>query len=644
MTSANYFDTTILEKSDYMKKKEFKSSSKRVLDLMINSIYTNKEIFLRELLSNASDAIDKLYYRSLTDKSLNVDKSDLRITIEVDKDNRVLTITDNGCGMTSDELENNLGTIAESGSLKFKEENDGKNDAQIIGQFGVGFYSAFMVSKKVEVITKSVNDDTGYIWSSEGTDGYTIDKTNKESNGTIIKLYLKDDLEDENYSEFLEEYKIRGLVTKYSDYLRYPIMMDVENSRLKEGSDSEYETYKEETTLNSMIPLWKKSKKDITEEEYNNFYTNKFMDYEKPLKVIHTSVEGLASYKAILYIPSHAPFDYYNKEYKKGLQLYTNGVLIMDKCEELLPDYYSFVKGVVDSDDLILNISRETLQNDRHVKQIAKSLETKIHNELLSMLKEDKEKYKEFFKAFGNQIKFGVYNFYGADKDKLKDLLIFYSASKKDFITLDEYINGMKKKQEHIYYACGDSIEKIALIPQVEQVLNKKYDVLYLTDYVDEFALQMLQTYEEKPFKNVCSEDLDLDTKEEKKQIEEANTENKDILKAMKEALNDEVEDVKLTNKLVNHPVCLTSQGNVSVEMQKVLNAMPTDEKINAKLVLEINVNHPILEKLKKVYKKDKELFNDYAKVLYSQAKLIEGLALDNPTEISNIICDIISK
>ena len=627
-----------------MKKKEFKSSSKRVLDLMINSIYTNKEIFLRELLSNASDAIDKLYYRSLTDKNLNVDKSDLRITIEVDKDNRVLTINDNGCGMTSEELENNLGTIAESGSLRFKEENEGKDDVDIIGQFGVGFYSAFMVSSKVEVITKSIDSDTAYIWCSQGTDGYTIDKANKKDNGTTIKLYLKEDLEDESYSEFLEEYKIRGLVTKYSDYLRYPIMMEVENSRLKDGSDSEYETYREETTLNSMIPLWKKNKKDVTEEEYNNFYTNKFMDYEKPLKVIHTSVEGLASYTGVLYIPSHAPYDFYNKEYKKGLQLYTNGVLIMDKCEELLPDYYSFVKGVVDSDDLILNISRETLQNDRHVKQIAKSLETKIHNELLDMLKNDKESYKKFFKEFGNNIKFGVYNFYGVDKDKLKDLLIFYSASKKDYITLEEYVKNMKKKQEHIYYACGETVDKISLIPQVEQVLNKKYDVLYLTDYVDEFALQMLQAFDEKPFKNVCSEDLDLDTKEEKKQIEEANNENKDILSALKEALNNEVEEVKLTNKLVNHPVCLTSQGNVSVEMQKVLNAMPTEEKVSAKLVLEINANHPIIDKLKKVYKKDKDLFNDYAKVLYSQAKLIEGLSLDNPTEISNIICDIISK
>ncbi len=627
-----------------MKKKEFKSSSKRVLDLMINSIYTNKEIFLRELLSNASDAIDKLYYESLTNKNLNVDKKDLNIKIEVDKDNRILTITDSGCGMTEEELENNLGTIAESGSLRFKEENDGNDDAQIIGQFGVGFYSAFMVSKKVEVISKSINSDEAFIWSSEGTDGYTISKAKKNDNGTIIKLYLKEDLEDESYSEYLEEYKIRGLVTKYSDYIRYPIMMEVENSRLKAGSDSEYETYREEATLNSMIPLWKKNKKDISDEEYNNYYTNKFMDYEKPLKVIHTSVEGLASYKAILYVPSHAPFDYYNKEYKKGLQLYTNGVLIMDKCEELLPDYYSFVKGVVDSDDLILNISRETLQNDRHVKQIAKSLETKIHSELIDMLNNDKEKYKDFFKAFGNQIKFGVYNYYGADKDKLKDLLIFYSANKKDYITLDDYVKNMKKKQEHIYYACGDTIDKISLIPQVEQVLNKKYDVLYLTDYVDEFALQMLGSYEDKVFKNVCSEDLDLDTKEEKKKIEEANSDNKDILAAIKDALNNEVESVKLTNKLVNHPVCLTTEGNVSVEMQKVLNAMPTDEKINARLVLEINVNHPIFEKLKKVYKKDKELFNDYSKVLYSQAKLIEGLSLDNPTEISNIICNIISK
>ena len=627
-----------------MKRKEFKSSSKRVLDLMINSIYTNKEIFLRELLSNASDAIDKLYYRSLTDKKLNVDKKDLATRIEVDKDNKVLKVIDNGCGMTSDELENNLGTIAESGSLRFKEENNGDNDIDIIGQFGVGFYSAFMVSKKVEVITKSIDSDTAYIWSSEGTEGYTIDKINKNDNGTEIRLYLKDDIEDETYSEFLEEYKIRGLVTKYSDYLRYPILMEVENTKLKEGSDSEYETYKEETTLNSMIPLWKKDKKKITDDEYNNFYTNKFMDYEKPLKIVHTKVEGLASYSAILYIPSHAPYDYYNKEYKKGLQLYTNGVLIMDKCEELVPDYYSFVKGVVDSDDLILNISRETLQNDRHVKQIAKSLETKIHNELLDMLKDDKDKYKEFFKAFGNQIKFGVYNYYGADKDKLKDLLIFYSANKKDFITLEEYVKNMKKKQEHIYYACGDNVDKIALIPQVEQVLSKKYDVLYLTDYVDEFALQMLQNYDEKEFKNVCSEDLDLDTKEEKKIVEEANNDNKDLLEAIKDALNNEVEDVKLTNKLKNHPVCLTTEGNVSVEMQKVLNAMPIEDKVSAKLVLEININHPILEKLKKVYKKDKDLFKDYAKVLYSEARLIEGLALDNPTEISNIICDIISK
>ena len=627
-----------------MKKKEFKSSSKRVLDLMINSIYTNKEIFLRELLSNASDAIDKLYYESLTNKKIDVDKKDLSIRIEVDKDNRVLSIIDNGCGMTEEELENNLGTIAESGSLKFKEENDGKEDVEIIGQFGVGFYSAFMVSKKVEVLSKSIKSESAFLWSSEGTDGYTIVKANKNDNGTEIKLYLKDDLDDENYSEYLEEYKIRGLVTKYSDYIRYPILMEVENSRLKDGSEDEYETYKEEATLNSMIPLWKKNKKDITEEEYNNFYTNKFMDYEKPLKVIHTSVEGLASYKAMLYIPSHAPFDYYNKEYKKGLQLYTNGVLIMDKCEELVPDYYSFIKGVVDSDDLILNISRETLQNDRHVKQIAKSLETKIHNELLSILKEDRDNYKKFFKEFGNQIKFGVYNFYGADKDKLKDLLIFYSANKKDYITLDEYVNNMKKKQEHIYYACGETIDKISLIPQVEQVINKKYDVLYLTDYVDEFALQMLQQYNEKAFKNVCSEDLNLETKEEKKLIEQANEENKDLLSKLKEALNNEVEDVKLTNKLVNHPVCLTTEGNISVEMQKVLNAMPTDEKVNAHLILEINVNHPIFEKLKKVYKKDKDLFNNYAKVLYSQAKLIEGLSLDNPTEISNIICDILSK
>ena len=627
-----------------MKKKEFKSSSKRVLDLMINSIYTNREIFLRELLSNASDAIDKLYYQSLTDKSVDIEKEELRILIELDKDKRTLSIIDNGCGMSEQDLEENLGTIAESGSLRFKEENDGQKDVDIIGQFGVGFYSAFMVAKKVEVLSRNYASEDAYLWTSEGADGYTIEKKAKEEVGTKITLYLKDDSEDDNFSEYLEEYTIRNLVSKYSYYLRYPIMMEVENSQLKEGSDSEYETVKEMATLNSMVPLWKKDKNKITEDEYNNFYTGKFMDYENPLKVIHTTMEGLTTYKALLFIPSHAPYDYYNKEYKKGLQLYTNGVLIMDKCEELLPDYYSFVKGIVDSDDLMLNISRETLQNDKHVKQIAKSLETKIHSELLDMLKNDFEKYKEFFKAFGNQIKFGVYNLYGMNKDKLKDLLIFYSSTKKDYITLDDYVSNMKKDQTAIYYACGETIDKIDLMPQTEQVKKKKYDVLYLTDYVDEFALQMLKEYNEKEFKNVSDESLDLDSKKDKEKLKKVNEENSELLTFIKDALGGEVEEVRLTNKLVNHPVCLTTQGAVSVEMQKVLNAMPTDEKINAKLILEINENHEILNKLKLLFNDDKETLKSYAKVIYSQAKLIEGLSLDNPTEISNIICELLSK
>ena len=628
-----------------MKKKEFKSESKRILDLMVNSIYTNKEIFLRELLSNASDAIDKLYYNSLTDKSIKINKGDLGILIDVDKDKKVLTITDNGCGMNEDELESNLGTIAKSGSLQFKEENKNQKDVDIIGQFGVGFYSAFMVAKKVEVISKKYNEEEAYMWTAEGVDGYTLEKVNKDDAGTVIKLYLKDDTEDVKYSQYLEEYQIRSLIKKYSDYLRYPIKMNVENRKLKEGSKDEYETVTELTTLNSMVPLWKKDKKDITEEEYHNFYTSKFMDYESPLKVIHSNVEGLYSYKSLLFIPSKAPFDYYYKEYKKGLELYTSGVLIMEKCEDLIPDYYSFVKGVVDTDDLPLNISRETLQDDKHVSGIAKSLETKIHNELLDILKNDFEKYKTFFKAFGTQIKYGVYSFYGMNKDKLKDLLIFYSADKKDFITLDEYVNNKKANQKEIYYACGETVDRIDLMPQVEQVKNKKYDILYLTDYVDEFTLQALQNYNELPFKNVSDVSLDLDTKEEKETIKKANEDNKEILDFMKESLTGDVVDVRLTNKLSNHPVCLTTEGEVSVEMQKVINAMPnTEEKVNAKMILEINESHPIVDKIKKLFKSDKDELKKYTKILYSEARLIEGLSIDNPTEISNLICDLISK
>lgn len=626
-----------------MKKKEFKAESKRVLDLMINSIYTNREIFLRELLSNASDAIDKLYFKSLTDEKLNIKREDLKITLSVDPKERSLTITDTGCGMNESDLENNLGVIAESGSLKFKEENKDQQDVQIIGQFGVGFYSAFMVSKKVEVLSKKYDSDVAYLWESEGVSGYTIKEYPKDTIGTTIKLYLKDDTEDENYSDYLTEFKIRSLVKKYSDYIRYPIMMDVVTK--KENPETKKDEEVTETvTLNSMIPLWKKNKSDITLEEYNNFYEERFYDYEAPIKYIHTSVEGLVTYNALLYIPSHAPYDFYTKEYKKGLQLYTNGVLIMDKCEELLPDYYSFVKGVVDSDDLSLNISRETLQNDKNVKQIAKSLETKIHNELIDLLNNDFEIYKKFFKAFGNQIKFGIYNMYGLNKDKLKDLLIFYSANKKDFITLDEYVNNMKEDQKFIYYASGETVDRIDLLPQVEQIKNKGFDILYLTDYVDEFAIQALINYNEKEFKNVSDASLDFSTEEEKKELEELNKNSKDVLEFLKDTLKDNVVDVRLTNKLSNHPVCLTTEGEISVEMQKVINAMPTDEHINASLVLEINSKHPIVEKLNILFNNDKEELKKYAKILLAEAKLIEGLPVENPTEISNLVVELISK
>ena len=627
-----------------MKKKEFKSSSKRVLDLMINSIYTNKEIFLRELLSNASDAIDKLVFTSLTDSSVSVNRDDLKIVIEKDKDARILKISDNGIGMDEAELEHNLGTIAESGSLKFKEENKDQKDTSIIGQFGVGFYSAFMVAKKIEVISKKYNADKAYKWTSEGADGYTTQSCDKEDVGTTIILYLKDDTDDDNYSNYLEEYTIRSIVSKYSDYLKYPIMMEVENSRLKEGSKDEYETYKEMVTLNTMVPLWKKDKKDISEEEYNNFYSSRFSDMDKPLSVIHTSAEGLSSYKALLFIPSHAPYDYYYKEYKRGLELYTNGVLIMDKCEELVPEYYSFVKGVVDTDDLSLNISRETLQSDKHVLAIAKGLETKIHNELKDMLTNDFESYKKFFEAFGSQIKYGIYNMYGMNKDKLKDLLVFYSKDKGDLITLDEYVKNMKEGQENIYYASGESVSKIDGLPQVEQIKKKGFDILYLTNYLDEFVISVLREEKGKTFKSVSDSSLDLDTEEEKEANKKLNEDNKDMLAEIKDALGDEVTSVRFTNKLDSHPVCLTSEGEISVEMQKVINAMPTDENVKAKLVLEINEKHDIVKKLERLYKEDKDELKKYAKVLYSEARLIEGLSIDNPTEISNLICELIAK
>ncbi len=625
-------------------KKQFKAESKKLLNMMINSIYTNKEIFLRELISNSSDALDKIYYKSLTDNNIKIDKKDLKIRIERDTENRTLKIIDNGCGMTKEELENNLGTIAQSGSLTFKEENKDQTDVNIIGQFGVGFYSAFMVSKKVEVLSKSYNSDKAYIWISDGEDGYEIKEAKSETLGTTITLYLKDDTEDMNYSEYLDEYKIRSIIKKYSDYITYPIIMEVNNRVLKEGSDSEYEDKLEDETLNSQIPLWKKNKNNITEEEYNNFYQDKFFDYEKPLKVIHTNVEGQCSYNSILFIPSHAPYDFYTKEYEKGLQLYTNGVLIMEKCSDLLPDYFSFIRGIVDTQDLPLNISRETLQQDKNLKIIAKSIENKIKNELTNMLKNDFEEYKKFFKSFGTQIKFGIYNNYGIDKDKLKDLVLFYSSNKKELITLKEYVDDMKKDQKNIYYASGETIEKIDNLPQVEQVKQKEYDILYLTDYVDEFTIQALMEYEKKKFMNVSSSELDLETKEEKEKTESKNKEYSDIFNLMKESLDNQVTEIEFTNRLKNHPVCLTTKGNISVEMEKVINAMPTDEKIKASLILEINENHEIADKLKELYENDKEELKKYTKILYAQARLIEGLQIDNPTEISNLICEIMSK
>lgn len=624
--------------------KQFKAESKRLLDLMINSIYTNKEIFLRELLSNASDAIDKLYYQSLTDKSIKVNKKDLCIKIEIDKENRLLKIIDTGIGMNKEELENNLGMIAKSGSLQFKEENEKKKDVNIIGQFGVGFYSSFMVSDDVTVISKKYNEEDAYKWESTGAEGYTITKDEKDTYGTTIILKIKSDNEEYNYSDFLDTYTIETLVKKYSDYIRYPIKMNVTRRELKKGSKDEYEDVTKEETLNSMIPLWKKDKNKITEEEYNNFYQSKFYDYENPIKVIHTSVEGMTSYKAILFLPAHAPFDYYSKEYEKGLALYSNGVLIMDKCSDLLPDYFGFVKGVVDSDDLSLNISREILQQDRQLKLIASNIEKKIKSELESMLKDERDKYEKFFKEFGMQLKLGVYNDYGMHKDELKDLLLFYSSKDEKYITLKEYVSSMKDDEENIYYACGETIDKINMLPQVEKVKDKGYNILYLTEYVDEFAIKSLMEYDGKKFVNVSEENLDLDTEEEKKEIKKINDENKEMLNSMKEIIGSDISDVRFTHRLKNHPVCLVSEGPVSIEMQKVLNAMPTDQNINAKIILEINSSHKIADKLKELYKSDKEKFNEYTKILYSQSRLIEGLSIENPTEISNLICDLLSK
>ena len=626
-----------------MEKHEFKSESKRLLDLMINSIYTNKDIFLRELISNASDALDKLYYRSLTDKNVKVKKEDLYIRLDIDNDNRTLTITDTGCGMTKDELENNLGTIAKSGTLSFKENMSNEEKTNMIGQFGVGFYSAFMVSDKIKVTSKSIDSDEAYTWESEGADGYTIKKANKKEAGTKIVLHIKEDTDEDDYCKYLDEYQIKGLVKKYSDYISFPIKMEVTHHELKDEKKHEYEDKKEVETLNSMIPIWKKNKSEVSDADYENFYMDKFNDFDKPLKVITSAVEGMCSYKSLLFIPSHAPYDYYTQEYEKGLSLYANGVMIMEKCADLLPDYFSFVKGVVDSEDLSLNISREILQESHNLKLIAKNIESKIRKELEDMLKNDRENYISFFKTFGVQLKYGVYNNFGADKDKLKDLIMFYSAKEEKLITLKEYVDNMKDGQEKIYYAAGSSIKKIDAMPNVEQVKDHDYDILYLTDYVDEFAITAIQEYEGKKFANVENEDLGLESEEEKEATKKANEDNSELLKHMQEVIG-EVSEVKFSNKLKKHPVCLTTKGDVSIEMQKVFDSMPNDMGIKAQQVLEINEKHAIAKKLKDLYENDKEEFDKYTKILYAEAKMIAGLPIENPTEISTLICEAISK
>ncbi len=628
-----------------MAKKQFKAESKRLLDMMINSIYTHNEIFLRELISNASDAIDKLYYKSLTDGNTGISRDDFSIRIETDENARTLKIEDNGMGMTKEELESNLGTIARSGSLDFKSDMEKQEDIDIIGQFGVGFYSAFMVSDKVNVVSKAYGSDQAYEWESSGADGYTIKEAEKEANGTVITLSLKADTEDEKYSEYLDTYKIKSLIKKYSDYIRYPITMMVDKSRLKEGSEDEYEKYSELETLNSMVPLWKRNKSELTDDDYNSFYKEKFFDFSDPAKVIHTNVEGVVSYTSLLFIPSKAPYNYYSKDYEKGLQLYSSGVLIMEKCADLLPDYFSFVKGLVDSQDLSLNISREMLQHDRQLKAIAQRLEKKIKSELLEMQSKDREKYLEFFKNFGLQLKYGLYDGFGANKDKLKDLVMFYSSKEKALVTLSEYVSRMKPDDKFIYYACGESIDKIDKLPQTELLKDKGYEILYMTDDIDEFAVQILHEFDGKEFKSVSAEDLEIEeTAEEKEKAEKQAEESKDMLEAMKDALDGKVAEVRLSQRLKSHPVCLTTKGGLSIEMEKVLNAMPMDQKVKSERVLEINAGHPVLETLKKSYEADKDSIKMYAELLYNQALLIEGLPVDDPVAFSNSICELMTK
>ena len=626
-----------------MAKKQFKTESKKLLDMMINSIYTHKEIFLRELLSNASDAVDKLYYRSLTDTEKASPRDSFEIKITVDKDKRLLTVEDNGIGMTKEELENNLGTIAKSGSFDFKSNNEKKEDVDIIGQFGVGFYSAFMVSDDITVLSRASGSSEAYEWHSTGIDGYTVVPAQKDECGTVITLHIKEDTDDEKYSEFLDKYRIRALVKKYSDYLRYPIKMDMEKSVPKEGKEGEYETVIETETLNSMIPLWKKQPSECTDEEYNGFYREKFMDYDEPLKVIHTKFEGLTSSDVLLFIPKHAPFNYYTKDFEKGLQLYSSGVLIMDKCADLLPDYFSFVRGIVDSADLSLNISRETLQHDAQLKAIAKNIEKKIKNELGKMLENEREKYEEFFKTFGIQLKYGLYSDYGMHRDVLEDLVLFISSADKKYVSLKEYSERMKDDQKSIYYAVGESVDKIDMLPQVDAVKSRGYEILYLTDDVDEFALKIMHTYAEKEFANVCDSKLDMLSDDEKKDLEAENKQYEDMFKCMKEAIGDSVSAVRFTKSLKNHPVCLVSEGDVSLGMEKVLGKMPEGENVKASAVLEINEQHPIAVKLRELYGSDRDKLSEYSKILYAQARLIGGMSVDNPTELASLVCGLLS-
>ncbi|RST71974.1 molecular chaperone HtpG [Siminovitchia acidinfaciens] len=623
-----------------MAKQAFKAESKRLLDMMINSIYSNREIFLRELISNASDAIDKMYYKALTDDSLTFDQKDYYIKIDADKDSRTLKVMDTGIGMTEEELENNLGVIAKSGSLAFKNENEIKDGHDIIGQFGVGFYSAFMVADKVTVITKAFGSDQAYKWESTGADGYTIEPSEKETVGTEIILTIKENTEDESYDEYLEEYRLRSIIKKYSDFIRYPIKMEVTESRLKEGCEDEFEEYKEEQTINSMVPIWKKNKNELTDEDYVNFYQEKHYGFDKPLKHIHIKVDGTIRYNAILFIPENIPFDYYSKEFEKGLELYSSGVLIMEKCADLLPDYFSFVKGMVDSEDLSLNISREILQQDRQLKFIAKNIQSKIKRELENFLKNDRDKYELFYNSFGRQLKFGVYNNFGQDKDVLQDLLLFYSSKEEKLVTLDEYVSRMPEAQKYIYYATGETNERIARMPQTELVADKGYEILYFTEDVDEFAIKMLMSYKDKEFKSVASGDLDID-EESKEKTKAEEKENKGLLDYMKETLSGKVKDVKISTRLKNHPVCLTADGEVSIEMEKILSAMPNNQEVKADKILEINADHEVFQSLKTVFEQDTEKAGLYTNLLYNQALLIEGLPIEDPIEFTNDICKV---